>query len=57
MNSFNTHSDTLKIVGKYRNLPDVAIEQFNQSQYPRIFQDSMLPCPPTPDFDAHHAAW
>jgi len=43
MNSFNTHSDTLKIVRKYKDLEGIIIEQFNQSKYPRISQDSMLP--------------
>lgn len=43
MNSFNTHSDTLKIVRKYKDLENITIEQFNQSKYPRISQDSMLP--------------
>lgn len=43
MNSFNTHSDTLKIVRKYKDLDKIVIDQFNQSKYPRISQDSMLP--------------
>eukprot|EP01127_Copromyxa_protea_P023920 TRINITY_DN919_c0_g1_i1.p1 TRINITY_DN919_c0_g1~~TRINITY_DN919_c0_g1_i1.p1 ORF type:complete len:384 (-),score=112.86 TRINITY_DN919_c0_g1_i1:91-1242(-) len=43
MNSFNTHSDTLKIVRKYKDLENITIEQFNQSKFPRIAQDSMLP--------------
>jgi UTP--glucose-1-phosphate uridylyltransferase len=43
MNSFNTHSDTLKIVRKYKDLEGIVIEQFNQSKYPRISQDAMLP--------------
>lgn len=43
MNSFNTHSDTLKIVRKYKDLENISIEQFNQSKFPRISQDSMLP--------------
>jgi len=42
MNSFNTHSDTLKIIEKY-NHQGVDIINFNQSRYPRIFQDSLLP--------------
>jgi len=46
MNSFNTHSDTLKIVGKYKNMEGVRIEQFNQSKFPRIIQDSGLPLLP-----------
>ena len=43
MNSFNTHADTLKIIHKYKaNLP---IHTFNQSCYPRLFKESMLPMP------------
>jgi len=47
MNSFNTHSDTLKIVRKYKDL-GIIIDQFNQSKYPRISQDTMLPIPQDP---------
>eukprot|EP01126_Amoeba_proteus_P003185 TRINITY_DN1104_c0_g2_i2.p1 TRINITY_DN1104_c0_g2~~TRINITY_DN1104_c0_g2_i2.p1 ORF type:complete len:531 (-),score=115.22 TRINITY_DN1104_c0_g2_i2:135-1586(-) len=43
MNSFNTHSDTLKIVGKYKDMEWVRIDQFNQSKFPRMVQDSGLP--------------
>jgi len=42
MNSFNTHDDTLKIIEKYQH-QGVRIITFNQSRYPRIFQDSLLP--------------
>jgi len=42
MNSFNTHADTLKIIEKYVH-QGVDIATFNQSRYPRIFQDSLLP--------------
>jgi len=43
MNSFNTHSDTLNVVSKYRGMDNVTIENFNQSRYPRILKESLLP--------------
>ncbi|KAG5893128.1 hypothetical protein JTB14_034149 [Gonioctena quinquepunctata] len=42
MNSFNTDEDTEKIVRKYKNL-QVEIHTFNQSCYPRINRDSLMP--------------
>ncbi|KAF8806463.1 UTP-glucose-1-phosphate uridylyltransferase [Phlegmacium glaucopus] len=42
MTSFNTEEDTLRIVKKYANR-DVKITTFNQSRYPRITKDSLLP--------------
>lgn len=42
MNSFNTDEDTEKIVRKYKGLK-VKIYTFNQSCFPRINRDSMLP--------------
>lgn len=44
MTSFNTHEDTLRIIKKYANQP-VRITTFNQSRYPRITKDTLLPCP------------
>ncbi|KAJ1674334.1 UTP-glucose-1-phosphate uridylyltransferase [Spiromyces aspiralis] len=44
MNSFNTDEDTSKIVQKY-NAHNVSILTFNQSRYPRIKADSLLPLP------------
>lgn len=46
MTSFNTHEDTLRIVKKYAN-QQVRITTFNQSRYPRIYKESLLPCPTT----------
>jgi len=43
MNSFNTHEDTLKVISKYKGMEHVYIETFNQSRYPRILKDSLLP--------------
>jgi len=45
MNSFNTHKDTLNIVSKYRGIENVQIENFNQSRYPRILKETLLPLP------------
>jgi len=42
MNSFNTHADTINLVRKYQDV-EVKIESFNQSQFPRISADSLLP--------------
>lgn len=42
MTSFNTEEDTLRIVKKYANR-QVKITTFNQSRYPRILKDTMLP--------------
>lgn len=44
MTSFNTHEDTLRIIKKYAN-QQLRITTFNQSQYPRISQETLLPCP------------
>lgn len=42
MTSFNTEEDTLRIVKKYANR-QVKITTFNQSRYPRILKESLLP--------------
>lgn len=42
MNSFNTDDDIQKIVRKYKGL-QVEIYTFNQSCYPRINRESLLP--------------
>ena len=44
MNSFNTHEDTVKLIEKF-NQNQVTIQTFNQSQYPRIVRDTLLPLP------------
>ncbi|KAK9106490.1 hypothetical protein Syun_022501 [Stephania yunnanensis] len=44
MNSFNTHDDTLKIVGKYAK-SNIDIHTFNQSQYPRLVVEDFSPLP------------
>lgn len=42
MNSFNTDEDTEKVLRKYKNL-QIEIHTFNQSCYPRINRDTLLP--------------
>ncbi|GAB1604695.1 UTP--glucose-1-phosphate uridylyltransferase-like [Argonauta hians] len=42
MNSFNTDEDTEKILGKYNQIK-VRIHTFNQSKFPRINRESLLP--------------
>ncbi|XP_069385498.1 UTP--glucose-1-phosphate uridylyltransferase-like isoform X2 [Paralichthys olivaceus] len=42
MNSFNTDEDTKKILLKYKHY-NVQIHTFNQSRYPRINKESLLP--------------
>ena len=44
MNSFNTDADTAKIIKKYSG-HRIRVSTFNQSRYPRIFKDSLLPVP------------
>ncbi|KAK9498606.1 hypothetical protein O3M35_003200 [Rhynocoris fuscipes] len=55
MNSFNTDEDTQKIIRKYKGL-QVEIYTFNQSCYPRIYKETLLPvpkkCDPTNDSEA-----
>ncbi|GAM18751.1 hypothetical protein SAMD00019534_019260 [Acytostelium subglobosum LB1] len=44
MNSFNTHHETGKIIQKYK-YSDVKIHSFNQSRFPRILKDNLMPVP------------
>ncbi|KAI1213972.1 UTP-glucose-1-phosphate uridylyltransferase [Annulohypoxylon truncatum] len=48
MNSFNTHDDTAAIIKKYEG-HNVDILTFNQSRFPRIYKDSLLPVPKSVD--------
>lgn len=43
MNSFNTDEDTEVVVRKYGE--HCKIERFNQSQFPRLFKDTLKPAP------------
>ena len=47
MNSFNTDEDTQKIIKKYAGFR-VRIITFNQSRYPRINKETLLPTAKTP---------
>ncbi|KAH7924598.1 UTP--glucose-1-phosphate uridylyltransferase [Leucogyrophana mollusca] len=44
MTSFNTHEDTLRIIKKYASR-QIRITTFNQSRYPRIWKETLQPCP------------
>ena len=46
MNSFNTDEDTSNIIKKYEG-HNIDILTFNQSRYPRVLKDSLLPAPKT----------
>lgn len=48
MNSFNTDKDTAKIIKKYQG-HKVRVRTFNQSRFPRIYRDSLLPVPENND--------
>jgi UTP--glucose-1-phosphate uridylyltransferase len=52
MNSFNTDEDTAAIIKKYEG-HNVDILTFNQSRYPRILKDSLLPVPKSYDSPLH----
>jgi UTP--glucose-1-phosphate uridylyltransferase len=54
MNSFNTDEDTAAIIKKYEG-HNVDILTFNQSRYPRIYKDSLLPVPKS--CDSNQAEW
>jgi UTP--glucose-1-phosphate uridylyltransferase len=47
MNSFNTDSETSRIIQKY-NHQELKILTFNQSRFPRIQKESHLPLPHDP---------
>ncbi|KAF2404497.1 UTP-glucose-1-phosphate uridylyltransferas-like protein [Trichodelitschia bisporula] len=48
MNSFNTDADTANIIKKYEG-HNIDILTFNQSKYPRVLKDSLLPVPQSAD--------
>ncbi|KAL7273846.1 UTP-glucose-1-phosphate uridylyltransferase [Rhizina undulata] len=54
MNSFNTDEDTQSIIKKYEG-HKVDILTFNQSRYPRVLKDSLLPVPKS--FDSAISEW
>jgi UTP--glucose-1-phosphate uridylyltransferase len=44
MNSFNTDDDTARIIQKYAN-HRIELMTFNQSRYPRVNKETLLPTP------------
>ena len=56
MNSFNTDADTQKITRKYKGL-QVRIYTFNQSCYPRINKESLMPIARNCDVENDIEAW
>lgn len=56
MNSFNTDEDTERIIRKYKNI-QIEIHTFNQSCYPRINRDSLLPIAKNSDLHNNMEAW
>ncbi|KAK7930654.1 hypothetical protein WMY93_007049 [Mugilogobius chulae] len=56
MNSFNTDEDTKKILQKYSH-HRVKIHTFNQSRYPRINKESLLPIARSMGPDGDSEAW
>ena len=54
MNSFNTDDDTQNIIKKYEG-HKIDIMTFNQSKYPRVLKDSLLPAPKK--YDSQISDW
>ena len=54
MNSFNTDDDTQSIIKKYEG-HNIDIMTFNQSRYPRVLRDSLLPAPKS--WDSQISDW
>jgi UTP--glucose-1-phosphate uridylyltransferase len=48
MNSFNTDCETKRIIQKYRH-HRIDIQTFNQSKFPRIAKETLLPLPASPN--------
>ncbi|KAK4295820.1 hypothetical protein Pmani_031641 [Petrolisthes manimaculis] len=56
MNSFNTDEDTEKVIRKYQGFK-VKTYTFNQSHYPRINRESLVPLPTTSTIDNNRESW
>ena len=52
MNSFNTDEETQKVIKKYKGL-NIRIYTFNQSWYPRISKETLLPLACDVNIGAH----
>jgi len=56
MNSFNTDEETNKIINKYNHIK-VKIFTFNQSRYPRIDRDNLLPIAKSAAYNSGVESW
>jgi len=56
MNSFNTDDETEKILRKYQKM-NVTVRTFNQSKYPRINRESLLPVATSCSSADNNEAW
>ncbi|XP_037788470.1 UTP--glucose-1-phosphate uridylyltransferase-like [Penaeus monodon] len=56
MNSFNTDEDTQKVIRKYQGF-QVKTYTFNQSRYPRINKESLMPIAKTCSVESDLEAW
>jgi len=56
MNSFNTDEETNKVIKKYSHLK-VKIHSFNQSRYPRINRENLLPVAKTGNYGTDIESW
>jgi UTP--glucose-1-phosphate uridylyltransferase len=56
MNSFNTEEDTQKILQKYKKLK-VTVHTFNQSRYPRINKETLMPIASSLSLASNSDAW
>ena len=56
MNSFNTDDETKKLINKYNHIK-VKIYTFNQSRYPRVDKETLLPIAKTLSNNSDLEAW
>ncbi len=56
MNSFNTDEETNKVINKYNHIR-VKIYTFNQSRYPRLDRETLLPIARTAALNSNLEAW
>jgi UTP--glucose-1-phosphate uridylyltransferase len=56
MNSFNTDEETKKLINKYNHIK-VKIYTFNQSRYPRVDKETLLPIAKTLSNNSDLEAW
>ncbi|RNA31950.1 UTP--glucose-1-phosphate uridylyltransferase isoform X2 [Brachionus plicatilis] len=56
MNSFNTDEETNKVINKYNHIK-VKIYTFNQSRYPRVDKENLLPIAKSAAFDSDVESW